>query len=112
MGFISIVHIIMALVIIVLVLVQDSKGGGMGGAFGGGGSSSLLGPTGAPSLLAKITKYAVIVFAITSIWLSNLSSKKSESALDLAPATTESTGSIPSNPQAPSEAPQNTPANQ
>ncbi len=102
MAFLSILHVVFAFIVILLVLIQDSKGGGMGGAFGGGGagSNSLLGPTGATSFLNKLTRYVVIGFAITSIILTNLTSKKSVSALDLV-KTPDAGGSAPSNPSAP-----------
>lgn len=110
MTLVSILHIALALVVIVLVLIQDSKGGGMGGAFGGSSSSanSLLGATGAPTFLAKLTRYVVVGFAVTSIILTNLSSNKGKSALDgLPPAETGTAPSnpvVPSNPAVPTEA--------
>lgn len=103
MGFLSVLHIVFAVVVILLVLIQDSKGGGMGGAFGGGssGSNSLLGPTGATSFLAKLTRYVVIGFAVTSIILTNLTSKKGTSALDQVKTPADAAGTVPSNPVAP-----------
>lgn len=102
MGFLSVLHIVFAVIVILLVLIQDSKGGGMGGAFGGGTSSnSLLGPTGATSFLAKLTRYVVIGFAITSIILTNLTSKKGTSALDQVKPPADAAGTVPSNPVAP-----------
>ncbi|MES2769728.1 MAG: preprotein translocase subunit SecG [Bdellovibrionota bacterium] len=92
MTFVAVLHIIAALLLITLVLIQDSKGA-MGGSFGGGGgsSNSILGPTGAPNFLFKMTRYIVLGFAITSLLLTKLSSEKSGSALDdLPPATTQS----------------------
>ena len=81
--FIAVLHVITALVLISLVLIQDSKGGGalgMGG--GGGGSNSVFGATGASSLAARMTRIAAVVFALTSIGLSVLSSQQSKSVLD------------------------------
>lgn len=108
MGLVSIVHVVLALFVIILVLIQDSKGGGVGGTFGGGsGSNSILGPTGAPSFLAKMTRYAVILFAVTSIILTNLSAKKEHSALDsIKPsATATPTPAAPQNPASTPAAP-------
>lgn len=85
--FIAVLHILVALILIGLVLIQDSKGGGalgMGG--GGGGSNSVLGATGASTLAAKMTRIAAIIFALTSIGLSVLSSQHSKSILDKLPA--------------------------
>lgn len=103
MAFVSIAHIVLAVIVVVLVLIQDSKGGGMGAFGGGGGSNSLLGPTGAPSFLAKLTRWVVIGFAITSVVLTNLTSNKGGSALD-AVGTATPEGAAPANP---ATAPQN-----
>jgi len=83
--FIAIMHILVALILIGLVLIQDSKGGGALGMGGGGGSNSVLGATGASSLAAKMTRIAAIIFALTSIGLSVLSSQQSKSILDKLP---------------------------
>ena len=64
----SFIHIVLCLLVIVLVLIQDPKGAGVGGMFGGGGGSdSLFGATGAPSFLAKLTRYVAIFFAASCI---------------------------------------------
>lgn len=110
MTFLAVLHIIAALLLIVLVLIQDSKGA-MGGSFGGGGSSSsILGPTGAPNFLFKMTRYIVVGFALTSLFLTKFSSEKGASALDNLPAS--ATQSAPVNPVATPEtaAPAGTPA--
>ena len=89
--FIAVLHVITALVLIGLVLIQDSKGGGalgMGGGGGGGGSNSVFGATGASSLAAKMTRVAAIIFALTSIGLSVMSSQQSKSVLDQGGSTT------------------------
>jgi preprotein translocase subunit SecG len=85
--FLSIVHIIVAILLIVVVLLQDSKGAGIGGAFGGGNANSVLGATGAANLLVKVTRGAVVIFAITAILLSREYTATSESALDKVGAT-------------------------
>ncbi len=104
--FIAILHVVVALVLIGLVLVQDSKGGGalgMGG--GGGGSNSVLGATGASTLAAKMTRIAAVVFALTSIGLTILSSRESKSVLDKLPAASAlpATPTTPVTPAAPVE---------
>lgn len=103
MTFVAVLHIIAAIFVIGLVLIQDSKGA-MGGSFGGGGSgSSILGPTGAPNFLFKLTRYVIVGFALTSLFLSKMSAEKSSSALDnLPPATTQS---APATPEAPADTP-------
>lgn len=82
---VGIIHVITALVLISLVLLQDSKGDGVGGAFGGGTSNSVLGATGATTLAQKMTRWAAIVFAVTSISLTALS-RKPKSVVENLPA--------------------------
>ncbi|MBS1971067.1 MAG: preprotein translocase subunit SecG [Bdellovibrionales bacterium] len=98
--FIAIMHVLVALILIGLVLIQDSKGGGALGMGGGGGSNSVLGATGASTLAAKMTRIAAIIFALTSIGLSVLSSQQSKSILDKLPAASAA-------PTAPATAPVN-----
>lgn len=100
MGFISVFHLVLAVIVILLVLIQDSKGGALG-AFGGGTSSnSILGPTGTTSFLATLTRWVVIGFAITSVILTNLTSNKGGSALDEVAAPAATAPSVPQNPAA------------
>lgn len=98
-NFIAVVHIIVALVLIGLVLIQDSKGGGALG-MGGGGSNSILGATGAQTLAAKLTTGAAIVFAITCLTLTFMSSRGQKSVLDTGAALPIT---APANPSAPSK---------
>lgn len=105
--FVAILHIVVALVLIGLVLIQDSKGGGaLGIGGGGGGSNSVLGATGASTLAAKMTRIAAIIFALTSIGLTVLSSQESKSVLDKLPAAS----AVPAAPSAPAAAPADTAA--
>ena len=105
MGLITVFHILICVALISFVLLQDSKGA-LGGSFGGGGSNSLLGPTGAPNFLAKLTRYVAIIFAVLCIALSKITAQKPTSALDEAgvstipniPAATQ-----PVEPQAPAQ---------
>ncbi|MCB0355939.1 MAG: preprotein translocase subunit SecG [Bdellovibrionales bacterium] len=82
LTFLSIIHILMALILIVLVLLQDSKGGAMGMLSGGASGSSVFGSTGAGNFLVKATRYVAIIFAATSITLAYITSHKGESVLD------------------------------
>ncbi len=112
-NLVSVVHIITAILLISLVLLQDSKSDGLGASFGGGGSNSVLGATGATTLVQKITRFAAIIFAITSLTLSAIV-KKSGSVIDsttpsaaTAPAeagTTAQTASTPESTSATAEA--------
>lgn len=105
MTFVAVIHIVIAIALIGLVLVQDSKGGALG--IGGGTSSSVLGATGATSLAAQATRIAAIMFAITCVILSVMTSSGSKSVLDSAnvkaaapieAASVPSTENAPANP--------------
>ena len=58
-------HVVVCIFLVILVLLQSGKEG-MGVIFGGG-SSSLFGSSGAGGLLAKITMFVAIGFAVTSL---------------------------------------------
>jgi preprotein translocase subunit SecG len=79
--FVTLVHFIVAALLITFVLVQDSKGGGV---FGMGSSSSnqVFSATGAANFLVKATRALAILFAVTCISLTYLTSKKSDSVVD------------------------------
>jgi len=101
--FVTVVHIIVAVLLIALVLLQDSKSGSVGGAFGGATSNSVLGATGAATLAQKVTRGAAFVFAVTSITLSVFASRQHKSIMDgpisvptqTAPATSAPTTPAP-----------------
>ena len=82
-SIIAVTHIILSIFLVVLVLIQDPKGGAAGGMFGGGGgSNSLFGATGAPSFLAKITRWVAVVFAASCIAMTIVIKPKGTSVLD------------------------------
>jgi preprotein translocase subunit SecG len=64
-----VVQILSALTIIVLVLLQQGKGADMGSAFGGGSAGSLFGATGAANFLSRTTKWAAVVFFVSTAGL-------------------------------------------
>jgi len=80
--FVTVVHIIIALLLILITFVQDSKSDSLGGAFGGGGSNSLFGAVGATTFIQKMTWWLAGLFAVTSISLAYFSSQGSKSVLD------------------------------
>jgi preprotein translocase subunit SecG len=96
-GFVSVIHIILAVIVIILVLIQDSKGGALGAFSGGTSSNSILGPTGTTSFLSNLTKWIVVGFAITSLILTNLTSNKGGSALDKMAQPAAATPAAPQN---------------
>lgn len=58
-------HIIVCFLLVVLILLQSGKEG-MGVIFGGG-NSSVFGSTGAGGILAKLTTLMAIIFVVTSL---------------------------------------------
>jgi len=64
-----VVQIIASLSIISLVLLQQGKGADMGSAFGSGSAGSLFGATGAANFMSRATKWAAVVFFISTIGL-------------------------------------------
>jgi preprotein translocase subunit SecG len=82
-------HIVVCLVLILVVLLQTGKRADLAGAFGGGGSQTVFGARGAATALSKITTAAAVLFMLTSLGLSLLSSRSAgtaSSALDELPA--------------------------
>lgn len=84
MTLVGIFHVVVALLLIVLVLLQDPKGGGAAGMFGGGGGSqsSFFGASGAGNFLITLTKWIAVIFAITSIGMTYMTSHKGTSVMD------------------------------
>ncbi len=81
LTFVAVVHVIVAVLLVGMVLVQDTKSGAVGGVFGGG-SNSLLGASGGISLASKITQVLAITFAITSVTLWLMTTRKTTSVID------------------------------
>lgn len=82
-SILAFIHIFLCISLVILVLIQDPKGGAAGGMFGGGGgSNSLFGATGAPSFLAKITRWIAVVFAVSCIAMTIFIKPSSTSVLD------------------------------
>ena len=79
--FISIVHIIVCLILILVVLLQSGKGADLAGAFGGGGSQTAFGARGTATFLTKLTTGAAVVFMLTSLSLSLITSKGKASSV-------------------------------
>lgn len=87
--FISLVHALTCIFIVIFILLQDPKGGVLGN-LGGGGSKTLFGSQGAGGFLVTATKWLAIIFALTSITLSYISSTKNKPSLMETSLPTES----------------------
>ncbi len=75
---ILVVHVIAALAIIGLVLLQHGKGADMGAAFGSGSSGSVFGSAGSANFMSRTTAVLAVIFFITSIGLTIVSTKKTD----------------------------------
>ena len=113
-------HIIVCVVLVILILLQAGKEG-MGVIFGGG-NTSVFGSSGAGGMLAKMTAFMAMVFVVTSLSYTSVTSSRpsDESAvLKVEPLTIEDVpakpaaapeAAAPAQPAATSEAPAAAPA--
>lgn len=104
-----VVQILSALAIVVLVLLQQGKGADMGSAFGGGSAGSLFGASGAANFLSRSTKWAAVVFFVSTAALAYTGSRPVGSVQDGGVMDTVPDLSVPSVP-APAAAPSDVPA--
>ena len=98
-------HVIVCVILVLVVLLQSGKGADLAGAFGGGATQTAFGSRGPASFLSKMTTIAAIIFMITSIGLSMISTKTAsksvlegtveESAAPETPATSGEASSTP-----------------
>jgi len=66
------IQVVSSLTIIVLVLLQQGKGADMGSSFGSGSAGSLFGASGAANFLSRTTKWAAIIFFVSTAGLAYL----------------------------------------
>ena len=99
------IQVITSLSIIVLVLLQQGKGSEMGSAFGSGSAGSLFGASGAANFLSRLTKWAAVLFFLSTIGLAYTAHRTGDSILDgglmqdyQAPAPSASGSAVPNVP--------------
>lgn len=80
-GFIVFVHILISVGLILIVLFQAGKGAGLGNLFGGGGGDQLFSAPSGSAFLKKLTTSMAIVFVITSMCLTILTSRRNQRSL-------------------------------
>ena len=112
-----VIQILSSLSIISLVLLQQGKGADMGSAFGSGSAGSLFGATGAANFLSRATKWAAVVFFISTIGLAYVSNRGTkgqdtgimsnftQTAPAPAPAGSAVPGLVPASPALPGAVP-------
>jgi preprotein translocase subunit SecG len=75
------VHILVCIGLILVVLFQAGKGAGLGNLFGGGGGDQLFSAPSGTAFIKKLTTGMAIVFIVTSITLTLMTSRRSRSSL-------------------------------
>jgi preprotein translocase subunit SecG len=103
--FLTVLHIMTCFVLIVVVLLQRGKGAEIGAVFGGGASSTVFGARGAGNFLTKLTTGSAIIFMVTSLSLSYLSTRILEPSLFDEPAAAPATEGAPAAPTGESDSP-------
>ena len=73
-----VIHVVAALSVIGLVLLQHGKGADVGAAFGGGASGSVFGSAGSANFLSRATAILAVVFFLSSLGLTYISTRKSD----------------------------------
>ncbi len=74
-------HVLVCFILILVVLLQSGKGADIAGAFGGGGSQTAFGSRGPASFLSKMTTVAAIVFMITCLGLSIITTRREATSI-------------------------------
>jgi preprotein translocase subunit SecG len=82
------VHVIVCLFLILVVLLQQGKSADWSGTFGGGSSQTAFGQRGTATILSKATTAAAIIFMVTSLALTIVSSRPGGRSVVPANATT------------------------
>jgi preprotein translocase subunit SecG len=75
------VHILVCIGLILVVLFQAGKGAGLGNLFGGGGGDQLFSAPSGTAFIKKLTTGMAVVFIVTSITLTLMTTRRSRSSL-------------------------------
>src|SRR6187200_3172428 len=73
MIFLTLIHVIVCLFLILVVLLQQGKSADWSGTFGGGSSQTAFGQRGSATVLSKATTAAAVIFMVTSLALTIVS---------------------------------------
>ena len=95
MIFLTLVHVIVCLFLILVVLLQQGKSADWSGTFGGGSSQTAFGQRGSATLLSKATTVAAILFMVTSLALTIISSRAGSSSVVPSNVTTPAPATPP-----------------
>jgi preprotein translocase subunit SecG len=103
MILLTVVHVIVCLFLILVVLLQQGKSADWSGTFGGGSSQTAFGQRGTATILSKATTAAAIIFMVTSLALTIISTTPGGRSVVPVNATTPPAESTPPTPPAPTE---------
>ena len=103
--FLTVMHVMTCFVLIIVVLLQRGKGAEIGAVFGGGASTTVFGARGAGNFLTKLTTGAAIIFMVSSLSLSYISTQALRPSLFDEPAGAPATGGAPAAPTGESDSP-------
>jgi preprotein translocase subunit SecG len=73
--------VIVCAILVLVVLLQSGRGADLAGAFGGGATQTAFGSRGPASFLSKMTTIAAVIFMVTSIALSMISTKSASKSI-------------------------------
>jgi len=108
MILLTVVHVIVCLFLILVVLLQQGKSADWSGTFGGGSSQTAFGQRGTATILSKATTAAAIIFMVTSLALTIVSTNPGGRSVVPVNATTPAPA--PSTTTPPAETPATPPA--
>jgi len=70
--FVIVIHVMVCLFLVGVVLLQQGRSADLAGAFGGQGSQTAFGPRAAANVLTRLTTWSAIIFMVTSLGLTVL----------------------------------------
>lgn len=82
-SFLIVIYIIACFILIAVILLQAGRGGGLSEAFGGRGMEQTIFGTRATTFLTRMTAIAAVIFILISLSLAAISSRRSESLIEL-----------------------------
>ena len=86
----TIIHVFVCVFLVVVVLLQSGQSGDIAAAFGGMGSQTAFGPRGTATVFSRLTTWCAIIFMLTSMALTYLTSTRgSSSVMDRVPTPVE-----------------------
>ncbi len=80
-ALITVVHVIVCAVLIVVVLLQHGKSADIAATFGGMGSQTAFGPRGTATVFSRLTTWCAIIFMLTSMGLTFITSRHISSSV-------------------------------